>query len=668
MGYWTYYVEDPEASCDGCDPHNDLITAINPAYMAVMATAGSETNLVFSLIGPTVATVFFELSSKLVPVILEQSFVPTISNLQPALISSIESLDGISEQEAIDQFLATWTNATTAPNTPVLWQTIGIASGSNLPYASAELLWRRVPGDLPNFFNESLGTASIWTAASAGDPDARGFLQYSFELDSDQLDSVLAWRLTFNTDVTVPNVLATFNVNAVSDLAWLQWGTGLVTNKTSIRDLDPSLGLAGIFEVAIWSTDINTQSPPLVFNVSQSKELLNGTNGLFETGNLQTFYFLIATQDEASLLTLFGVTLAEATTLQEYFTYISGTFVDGALQQAFSAGGGFITTRTPDQMLWYVDDPLLVLVQNENTDASYYHNQTTEEQAMEEIVYETFYTGAGDLDDLFSLIEWNGISLLPAGEFWEVDIPIQGTNGHQFHPFLDKSDELIVWVSELLRPMDLVYDDDLVKKGIKLYRFRLDERDFLPNSTFYQEIQGFGNMSLAYKGVPVMFSKAMMFDCPAEWRDKIDGLFIDPEMDDTFLDVEPITGSVMDVAKRLQVNIFIENKTEPLNLWSRNFPKDIIYPAFWGDENAEIDDKKADDFKDAVYRIIMIRVVVFWVGISVGSVLALLGIALSTYALWKNRGFSYEIIGDLDEEKQAATDDEDEKKTNGYGI
>ncbi len=133
----------------------------------------------------------------------------------------------------------------------------------------------------------------------------------------------------------------------------------------------------------------------------------------------------------------------------------------------------------------------------------------------------------------------------------------------------------------------------------------------------------------------------------------------------------------MDVEKKLQMNLFIYDSATPLNLYSKEVPKDVIYPIFWASEEGEVTgtgfketaaflhnkfllpssspvplplpDELADKFRSGVYGVVTMRIVSFWVGISVGGVLAAIGLVVVIYVLLKNRSHlrGYEVIGDV---------------------
>jgi len=291
---------------------------------------------------------------------------------------------------------------------------------------------------------------------------------------------------------------------------------------------------------------------------------------------------------------------------------------------------------------------LLLLLGLANPVVSLYENQTTQEQAEQEAQMNTFFTGKGDINQVMTYYAWHNMSALPAGKYWAEDVGVTGTTGFQFAPFLDDDDLLYVWVEELLRPMDLVFTDDVTEKGIDLLQYRLGEDNFLDHDIYYQSIPGFGNMSIDNNGVPIFLSKPRFLDCPAEWRDKVAGVVPNDEADDTFINVEPITGVTMDACKQLQVNMFLDPTTSPLDLWNKQVPTNTMYPMFFVSELAAITDKLADDFKNKVYQILTIRTVIFWTFLSVGIFMVVVGIVLIAYVIFRNRQMrGYQILNDL---------------------
>ena len=224
----------------------------------------------------------------------------------------------------------------------------------------------------------------------------------------------------------------------------LQWGTGVITNYTSVRDMVPSnpFGLAGIPEFALWANRSTS------FNVSQCQRLVSGPYALTEVVNVITFLTLLRGGNQQQIQALWGLSMVDAVTLSGYFNYLSTTFVQNTLNKVFNTGnatnpylgsGGLFTTRytplvsciieslayslppssnrTVTQWLWGAEDPLLKLL-GRNPVVSLQVNQTSEDQALGQANNSLIWTGKGDLDRAFNFITWRGAYYLPAGSPW----------------------------------------------------------------------------------------------------------------------------------------------------------------------------------------------------------------------------------------------------------
>lgn len=648
---YIYYILDERLSNGRPDDPSLRVTNLNSAYLAVLAKVGGEQNLVRALTGPTLLQLFTNLGQPFGLIIAEVTTSKALPVVRAGVLQAIENTQNVSSEVAQQIFATTWANAT-APDQQ-LWQTLGVLSqgapASNLSAEVVDALWNPA-SPLPNLVNSTYTSTFLWFAATyLQDPTSLQTLAQVFSLEPAQLQMVLAWRSKFLMTTGVTYVFQTFNVTSLDDLFYLQWGTGSVTNGTSVQKLLAGSSLipplAGIPEFAVWAQD-KFGPAAITFDPAFSRTLLNGTSGLFDSTNLGTFLYLVATGNEAALQQQFQLSLAQAGQVAQYLGYIGETFVDAALQQVFAAGGGLITTKTPQEWLWGAEDPLLKLLGMPAT-VALATNMTSEKDALNGEFTSFHYTGKGNIDNIARYIDYCGVRVYPAGTMWAEAERVDGTEGLQFRPSLDSGEELTVWSYELVRQIPLHYDEGVTLKGIDLYRYHVSRRFFLPQAKYYQTITGFANMTHVYNNVPIFISKPNMLDCEAEWRDKLVGMQ-PSDADDTVLDIEPYTGYTMNVAKQLQINIYVASAGSPLDLYNKDFLKEVIYPVFYANQQATIGDSEASDFKDQVYLLLTIRIVVFWVGIAVGSLLAAIGLVVLVFVILKNRSFirGYEVIGD----------------------
>jgi len=95
----------------------------------------------------------------------------------------------------------------------------------------------------------------------------------------------------------------------------------------------------------------------------------------------------------------------------------------------------------------------------------------------------------------------------------------------------------------------------------------------------------------------------------------------------------------MNVHKRLQLNVYYSNDTDWLDLFSQFNPamtSGLFYPVVWVDENSQLTDKQADDFKKAVYEPLYAFRVTLIVGTIVGGLMAIAFAALIVYFVKKD--------------------------------
>jgi len=147
---------------------------------------------------------------------------------------------------------------------------------------------------------------------------------------------------------------------------------------------------------------------------------------------------------------------------------------------------------------------------------------------------------------------------------------ISGTDASQFkRPF--KSSEAVVFVDDLFQSRNTSsrgadgHLEEVELKGIPVHRYRLRKEDLL-NSTnnpgnadfFMNGPDGLLNLSSAL-GVPIFMSKPHYLDAEPKIGESIEGLHPSVEAHDTFLDVEPYSGTTMREAKRLMFSTFLDN-------------------------------------------------------------------------------------------------------------
>ncbi|KAL3880575.1 hypothetical protein ACJMK2_032806 [Sinanodonta woodiana] len=246
----------------------------------------------------------------------------------------------------------------------------------------------------------------------------------------------------------------------------------------------------------------------------------------------------------------------------------------------------------------------------------------------------TIFTGIVD-EPRFGVIDrWNGLRNL---SYWTTDQcnMINGTDGTIFPPFIDKSDVLYIFSTDICRSIYVTYDRDVTLKDIPMYRFVAPRSVFeIKNNSANKGFctppdnclpDGLLNAENCKSGAPVVFSQPNFLDAEESVIKSVDGIKPIREDHQTYIDLDPNTGAALNVAKRLQVNILIQNvsfitSTEKLHK--------MYFPILWLNESAAITDKLADDFKKSVLTPMKILQGVEYGLIALGGFIAILALLL----------------------------------------
>ena len=412
-------------------------------------------------------------------------------------------------------------------------------------------------------------------------------------------------------DFVKPKLAADFGplgYESPADIAYLQWGSPLLTGASLNGELSDPLG----FYPEFWAYYNRTLDVAYSLNISNSRALLSGAYNFSDAVSVGTFMAFGLAGDAATINLLFGskLTSTDVTMLLGYLAYL-GEFVDNFIvQPIFDLGGGLVTTHTVDEWLWTGTDPFLTFLEAAGQVDSDASNLFTNHVSMEDAVVQEegksdkWYTGSDDVNDVGEYIEYEEsatVDELMGMKLWESDETISGTDGTQFHPGVEPGEDLFAWVAEIMRVIKLVNLDKLEVEfeGITLLRYTLADEVLGVDTNFHQTIKGLGNMTAA-KGFPLFVSKPHFLDGDASLRDtsKLEGLAPVAADHDLFVDVEPISGLTMNARKRLQINLGVSAGD-----WYSKNVTEVFLPLVWIEEGATISDspKLAKDFKDDVY-------------------------------------------------------------------
>lgn len=268
----------------------------------------------------------------------------------------------------------------------------------------------------------------------------------------------------------------------------------------------------------------------------------------------------------------------------------------------------------------------------------------------------TLYTGESPHEQLLRTYKaWNDMGYLvshfnpngfgPAVGTWRSPSAqmVWGTDGTQFRRNLQKGMVVTAFVDELFRAAPLqnapatddFYTQTVDEKGITLYRFTMPP-DVTLNATHQPAnwvYDAFGPDGLANLTIPksmnIFVSKPHFQDGDAGLRANLTGM-TDPvrALHDTYVDAEPLTGIVMNAAKRLQANIWVTpTPTDFDGVWLKSAAQ-VLLPIFWAEQSGSIPNNLANEFVGSVYLAQSLAFWLRWIGFFAGAALCVAAFVL----------------------------------------
>ncbi|XP_065099686.1 lysosome membrane protein 2c [Paramisgurnus dabryanus] len=294
-----------------------------------------------------------------------------------------------------------------------------------------------------------------------------------------------------------------------------------------------------------------------------------------------------------------------------------------------SKGIGVFGTFRVGDLLWGYEDPLLkdlkkfVPTLDDNFGLFYKKNGTSDGD------YE-FLTGTQNYKDFARIDKWNGQSSL---NWWSTDScnMINGTDGASFHPVITKTEKLFIFSSDLCRSLYAEYESDVSVQGLPGFRFvppsevfanitiNPDNAGFcVPNGTCLSS--GLLNVSVCKEGAPIIMSSPHFYQADDKYVQDVFGMNPRKEEHETAIDVNPLTGLLLQAAKRLQVNVYLEKMSafsQTANIMT------LVYPVMYINESVVIDEESAEKLKVVITEakvVINVPFIVIALGIILGVV------------------------------------------------
>jgi len=314
-----------------------------------------------------------------------------------------------------------------------------------------------------------------------------------------------------------------------------------------------------------------------------------------------------------------ALTFQKAFQLYIYLKYnIMGSIVkDGSL--AIKAGVIFATSA--EEWLFGREDEYISALLKTTYNVGGVWSDYNETLALNQPL-DRYKTGKGDPKQFRKQVTFETKTTL--GTYYApFDPPVKGSSLTWVGPFRlqDKNgkkttDEgLLLWVPNVIRELQLIFDSEYTLKGIPLYRYIanaeyetvvtssdwINPYDFVMNAKNYYT-SGLYDFYLTFPGWTLVKEKEL-------FNDKVEGVNQDEENFILFWDIEPITGLAMNARAPLQLSVPIGigakwNKADPAtylyNFLSTGLPTDVHLPAWYIVRSNQISDKQASDWKNTI--------------------------------------------------------------------
>ena len=263
----------------------------------------------------------------------------------------------------------------------------------------------------------------------------------------------------------------------------------------------------------------------------------------------------------------------------------------------------------------------------------FYKKNDTWDQAADGIV--TISTGAdGDFKNLGRVLKWNGKSEI---FFWKGKScnTLRGTEGQFFHPFVQKDEKLDIFAPDLCRTLSIEFIKTTSIRSIELYRFGISSSFFKPidyndetkcycvkrshEAKKFCKLSGIVDVSSCRKK-PVVLSTPHFFNGDPLLRQAVDGLSPSAANHDTYIDIEPMTGAVLRVKRRLQVNLDMV----AYNAWEASkVLKDqrLIHPFIWLEQSVVVPDEIAQRLENKLTKVVRLVRILSYAALITGPII-----------------------------------------------
>jgi len=226
-------------------------------------------------------------------------------------------------------------------------------------------------------------------------------------------------------------------------------------------------------------------------------------------------------------------------------------------------------------------------------------------------------TGLTDEGHIGQIVAWNN---QPNWGLWregsECD-KAQGSYGFFFKPNLQKTDTIHLYRKDFCRAIPMQFKEEIQDEeqygGLLFYRFspssklldapseeNSESRCFCKGGSCRGVPSGTFNISLCSYGAPILLSMPHFLNADESVKEEVNGLEGNPDIHDSYIDIEPVTGMTLGVKAGLQMNVKISpDETVPKAKGLR----ELVFPlAYFMDESKVEDQTVIDRLKTIIEK------------------------------------------------------------------
>eukprot|EP01094_Clydonella_sp_ATCC50884_P021262 TRINITY_DN4645_c0_g1_i2.p1 TRINITY_DN4645_c0_g1~~TRINITY_DN4645_c0_g1_i2.p1 ORF type:complete len:843 (-),score=189.22 TRINITY_DN4645_c0_g1_i2:320-2848(-) len=602
---------------------DDVIININPAYSGVVVSAFGERTLSLAFMGPSNLGNIHFMKTQFLWDVVANNTPPAIAQQSNLCVADLEHTFNLTRPDAQAMFCKEWASAAAPPTNNSVWEymlshsetssasclllfdpsmplslastaaastsfwsdLVNVCSGQCVETPSGQM---RCPGDQPPFVYPTYPAPPTCNLLLSN-------LSAAMNMSTQQASAVVQWLGgEFLNPLVREPLKEQFGVDDFEDLAYVQWGARRGVSLTSLADIYP-----GVFPIPPEYIKATDQVAPL--NVTQCKKLLDGAMGINNMTHLPYFAEALAeavASNQSTPLHPWGVDATEAEAVSVFWALGDESFSQQRLKDnIFPAGGGLITSRTVEEIMFYAYDPLLLYANPSDVNACIVCNFTSPDHCREKQLPSVYNTGKKNI----SLVAWT--EQFEMSEYvygYPEPYRVRGTNEiGQYEPFTQDDDDhhFPTFDNDYMRVLDLVPHGDVTLKGIPSRNYAISNETWAPNPAFDQSIQGFTNMAGLHNGSQIFLSNPHMWLANQSYIDKVTGMLeSDYLRDGNSVVIEPISGAVLSLYVGIQVNMYMP-KEQLFGLFHPNVTHDVMVPLVIAVEETVLTDAQANLWK-----------------------------------------------------------------------